>query len=119
MTSTYWYPLYAYVRRRGYSPEDAQDLTQGFFAHLLRHNRLGSADQQKGRSRSFLLGAMKHFLADEWDKLHAQKRGGGLPNIPLQLESAETRLPSRSSPGPTNPGRSHRSRWSSSTGTSG
>ena len=88
---TYWYPLYAYVRRCGYSPEDAQDLTQGFFAHLLQHNRLGSADQQKGRFRSFLLAALKHFLADERDRLHAQKRGGGLPTIPLQLDSAETR----------------------------
>ncbi len=87
----YWYPLYAYVRRRGHSPENAQDLTQEFFARLLERNWVGRADQQKGRFRTFLLSAMNHFLADEWDKARAQKRGGGRTPIPLQLDTAETR----------------------------
>ncbi len=87
----YWYPLYAYVRRRGQSPEDAKDLTQEFFARLLERNWVGRADQQKGRFRSFLLSAMNHFLADEWDKARAQKRGGGRTPIPLQFDTAETR----------------------------
>ena len=91
LCQTYWYPLYAYVRRRGYSPEDAQDLTQEFFARLLERNWVGRADQQRGRFRSFLLSAMNHFLADEWDKARAQKRGGGLTPLPLQFDTAETR----------------------------
>ena len=88
---TYWHPLYAYVRRCGRSPEDAQDLTQEFFARLLERRWLERADQQKGKFRSFLLTAMNHFLADEWDKSQAQKRGGGVPLLPLQLDTAETR----------------------------
>lgn len=91
LCQTYWYPLYAYVRRRGHSPEDAQDLTQEFFARLLERNWVGTADQTRGRFRSFLLSAMNHFLADEWDKARAQKRGGGLPLVPLQFDTAETR----------------------------
>jgi RNA polymerase sigma factor (sigma-70 family) len=91
LCQTYWYPLYAYVRRRGYSPEDAQDLTQEFFARLLGHNWLGRADQQRGRFRSFLLSAVNHFLADEWDKARAQKRGGNFIHVPLELNVAETR----------------------------
>jgi RNA polymerase sigma factor (sigma-70 family) len=91
LCSTCWYPLYAYVRRRGHSFEDAQDLTQEFFARLLERNWLGRADQQKGRFRSFLLSAMNHFLADEWDKARAQKRGGGVTPLPLQFDTAETR----------------------------
>jgi len=88
----YWYPLYAYVRRRGHSPEDAQDLTQEFFARLLARNWLGSADPGKGRFRTFLLTALKHFLADEWDRLKAQKRGGGQRALPLDVETAESRF---------------------------
>lgn len=91
LCQAYWYPLYAYVRRRGYSPEDSQDLTQEFFARLLEGNRVRSADQQKGRFRSFLLAGMNNFLADEWDKSRAQKRGGGLRTVPLQFDTAETR----------------------------
>jgi RNA polymerase sigma-70 factor (ECF subfamily) len=92
LCQTYWYPLYAYVRGRGHSREDAQDLTQEFFARLLQKNWIGSADREKGRFRSFLLTAMKRFLADEWDKARAQKRGGGLPLLSLQFDTAETRL---------------------------
>jgi RNA polymerase sigma-70 factor (ECF subfamily) len=88
---TYWYPLYAYVRRRGYSPEDAQDFTQEFFTRLLARHRLGTADPRRGRFRSFLLTAMKNFLADEWDKARTCKRGGGLPTVPLPIEAAESR----------------------------
>ena len=73
----YWYPLYAYVRRRGYSPDDAQDLTQSFFARLLEKNTLGAVTREKGRFRSFLLTALNHFLVDEWKKARAEKRGGG------------------------------------------
>ena len=91
LCQTYWYPLYAYVRRRGHSPEDAQDLTQAFYARLLERNWVGDADQQKGRFRSFLLSALNHFLSDEWDRARAQKRGGGVPQVPLQFDMAETR----------------------------
>lgn len=91
LCETYWYPLYAYVRRRGHSPEDAQDLTQEFFARLLARNWVGAADPDKGRFRTFLLTAMSRFLADEWDKARAQKRGGGLSPVPLQFDTAETR----------------------------
>ena len=72
---TYWYPLYAFVRRQGRSPEDAQDLTQGFFAHLLRKDFLSGVGPEKGRFRSFLLACLKHFLADEWEKARTAKRG--------------------------------------------
>jgi RNA polymerase sigma-70 factor (ECF subfamily) len=88
---TYWYPLYAYVRRRGQSAVDAQDLTQAFFARLLERNWVGDADRERGRFRTFLLTAMSRFLADEWDKVRAQKRGGGQAHVPLQLDAAETR----------------------------
>ena len=87
----YWFPLYAYVRRRGHSVEDAQDLTQAFFAKVLEHHWLARADQAKGRFRTFLLTAMERFLANEWDKVRALKRGGGQRTIPLQLDTAETR----------------------------
>jgi RNA polymerase sigma factor (sigma-70 family) len=87
----YWYPLYAYVRRRGHSPEDAEDLTQEFFARLLENKWVCRADQEKGRFRSFLLSAMNHFLSDEWDKARAQKRGGGAKLTPLKFDVAETR----------------------------
>ncbi len=86
----YWHPLYVYVRRRGYSPADAEDLTQAFFAWLLERNWLARADQQRGRFRSFLLTSISNFLANEWDKAKAQKRGGGRI-VSLQREEAESR----------------------------
>lgn len=92
LCQTYWYPLYAYVRARGHCREDAQDLTQEFFARFLEKHWVESADRQKGRFRSFLLTAMKRFLADQWDKARAQKRGGGVPLLSLQFDTAETRL---------------------------
>lgn len=88
---TYWYPLYAYIRRRGYPPEEAQDLTQGFFVHLLEHKTLGRADPLKGKFRSFLLGSLKNFLSTEAERARCLKRGGGLQFIPLDLQEGEDR----------------------------
>ena len=86
LCQAYWYPLYAYVRRRGYEAHDAQDLTQEFFARLLEQNWLAQADRERGRFRTFLLAALSHFLANEWDKARTQKRGGGVQIVPLQLD---------------------------------
>jgi RNA polymerase sigma-70 factor (ECF subfamily) len=90
LCQTYWHPLYAYVRRLGNSPHDAQDLTQEFFARLLAKNYLASADESRGRFRSFLLASFKHFLANEWEKARAQKRGGGQIPISIDPVAAET-----------------------------
>jgi RNA polymerase sigma-70 factor (ECF subfamily) len=84
----YWFPLYAFVRRRGYSPADAEDLTQAFFAWLLERDWLESADQNRGRFRSFLLTSIDNFLSNEWAKARAQKRGSGRI-ISLQFDDAE------------------------------
>ncbi|HEX3624589.1 MAG TPA: sigma-70 family RNA polymerase sigma factor [Verrucomicrobiae bacterium] len=92
LCTTYWYPLYAYVRRRGHSAHDAQDLTQAFFAQLLERQSFVHADPNRGRFRSFLLTVMNHFLVNEWTRAHAQKRGGGASLLPLQFETAETRF---------------------------
>jgi RNA polymerase sigma-70 factor (ECF subfamily) len=91
LCETYWYPLYAYVRRRGHRPEDAQDLTQEFFRRLLEGNWVGSADPDKGRFRTFLLTAMTRFLANEWDRARAAKRGGSAATVPLDGAEAEGR----------------------------
>jgi RNA polymerase sigma-70 factor (ECF subfamily) len=91
LCKAYWYPLYAYVRRRGHEAHDAQDLTQEFFARLLEQNWLAQADRERGRFRTFLLAALSHFLANEWDKARAKKRGGAVQIVPLQLDSAEMR----------------------------
>jgi len=87
---TYWFPIYAFVRRQGHNPHDAQDLTQEFFARVLGKNYFADADRAKGRFRSFLLATLKHFLANEWDKARAQKRGGGQSLLPLNIADAET-----------------------------
>jgi DNA-directed RNA polymerase specialized sigma24 family protein len=87
----YWYPLYAYVRRCGNSPHDAQDLTQEFFRLLLEKRWLDQADRDKGRLRTFLITALKHFMAKEWRRQSAQKRGGGQDCIPMDTEFAESR----------------------------
>src|ERR1044071_8935265 len=76
LCQAYWYPIYVYVRRRGYGPEDAQDLTQDFFAQLIAKQHLRLADSNKGRFRSFLLATLNFFLAREWSRAHRQKRGG-------------------------------------------
>jgi len=87
----YWYPLYAYVRRKGYDAHLAQDLTQEFFARLLVRNYLSVADRNRGKFRSFLLGCLEHFLAREWTRAHAQKRGGGQLLFSLDEMDAENR----------------------------
>jgi DNA-directed RNA polymerase specialized sigma24 family protein len=87
----YWYPLYAHVRRFGHGPETAQDLTQEFFARLLQKNYLSTADRRRGRFRGFLLTAFKCFLANEWDRSTAQKRGGGQEPVWLDALEAEER----------------------------
>ncbi len=84
----YWPPLYSFLRHRGHSSADAQDLVQGFFAHLLEQNTLIRADQQKGRLRTFLLGSLQNFLYNEYDRARALKRGGG-----RQVVSIEEHLP--------------------------
>ena len=87
----YWYPLYAYVRRRGYDSDDAQDLTQSFFARLLERNYVGQADRRRGKFRTFLLSALSHFLANEWDHAHRLKRGGDQTLISFDAVTAEER----------------------------
>ena len=88
----YWYPLYAYLRRVGRSHEDAQDLTQSFFAFLLENDGLRRVHPAKGKFRSFLLASLKHFQANEWDKTRALKRGGQFTFIPLDDEEARDRF---------------------------
>jgi len=87
----YWYPLYAYARRQLPSAHDAQDLTQAFFAELLEKEYLQAADPQRGKFRSFLLTAFKHFLSRERERAHAQKRGGGRPLVSLDFQVGESR----------------------------
>ena len=91
LCNTYWYPLYAYVRRKGYQAPDAKDLTQEFFARLLDGNYVAGADRRKGKFRSYLLGTLEHFLAKEWRRARAQKRGGGRTVLSLDAASAENR----------------------------
>jgi len=88
---TYWYPLYAYVRRCGHPPEDAQDLTQEFFHRLLTSDWIGRADQAKGRFRTFLLCGLQNFLANEWQKTRRLKRGAGKIFVALDALEAEDR----------------------------
>ena len=88
LCETYWYPLYAFVRRRGHGSRDAQDLTQAFFEKLLEKNYLGDVARERGKFRSFLLASLKHFLANEWHKSRAAKRGGGCTMISLDDEEA-------------------------------
>ena len=87
----YWYPLYAFTRRRGYGPEDAQDLTQGFFERLIEKNYVRQADRSRGKFRTFLLTAFNHFLADEWDRSQRIKRGGAHLFTSLDAATAEER----------------------------
>lgn len=90
----YWPPLYAFLRRRGHSSSDAQDLTQGFFAHLLEQDTLSRASREKGRLRTFLLGSLQHFLANEYDRAQTLKRGGGKQIVSMDdyLVQAEAAL---------------------------
>ena len=88
----YWYPIYAFVRRDGHSPADSEDLTQDFFASFLQRNDFAAANRAKGRLRSFLLGALKHFLANASARAKAQKRGGGQSAVSLDAEWAESQM---------------------------
>ena len=93
-SETYWPPLYTFVRRRGYSPADAQDLVQGFFEHLLQQNTLSRADREKGRLRTFLLGSLQNFLLKQRERMSAMKRGGGhqIVSFDDQLIDAEAAM---------------------------
>jgi RNA polymerase sigma factor (sigma-70 family) len=97
----YWPPLYAYARRRGHSPHDAEDLTQGFFARLLEKEWIDSAQQDRGRFRQFLLMAFKRFMANEWDAARRLKRGGGQDFIPIDTALAERLYAEESDPSAT------------------
>ena len=88
----YWYPLYCYVRRRGYSAEDSEDLTQSFFQRLLERRDFAIADAERGRFRSFLLASLKHFLSDQWDRSQAKKRGGDRTIVSFDQLAAEERF---------------------------
>ena len=88
----YWFPLYAFARRRVSTIEEAQDLTQEFFLRLLEKNVLAAASPERGRFRSFLLGSLRNFLANEWDRRNARKRGGERYNLSLDWEEGESRL---------------------------
>jgi RNA polymerase sigma factor (sigma-70 family) len=110
LCQVYWYPLYAFVRRQGHSPHDAQDLTQEFFARLLEKDYLGDVDRSKGKFRSFLLVALKHFLSKEWARAKTLKRGGGHTLVPLDALSAETRY-SREPADNVTPERLFERRW--------
>lgn len=109
----YWSPLYAYVRRCGYGQHDAQDLTQGFFVHLLDGRLMDQADAGKGRFRSFLLTALKNFLSDERDRAGTQRRGGKYRFVPLEeAEAAETRFGSALAATPRgSPGDFYEAQW--------
>ena len=92
LCEAYWYPLYGYLRSRGASRENAQDMTQAFFAGVLEKNGLRNADRTKGRFRAFLLAALKNFSANEYDKASAKKRGGGVAPLSMEFDTAEGRL---------------------------
>lgn len=89
----YWPPIYSFVRRRGHNPEDAQDLTQGFFLHLLSHKALSQVSPLKGKFRSFLLASLQNYLSDEADRARCLKRGGNIEIVPLDVRLAEDRYP--------------------------
>ena len=101
LCETYWPPIYSFIRRRGYSPADAQDLTQSFFAFFLRTKAYARTDQLHGKFRSFLLASVKNFLADKWDHNQAIRRGGGYQFIPLDPEKAEAFYDDASAPDST------------------
>jgi RNA polymerase sigma factor (sigma-70 family) len=107
---TYWYPLYVYVRRRGYQVEDAQDLTQQFFARFLEKGSFSLANPARGRFRTFLLNSLQHFLPDDWKRAHRAKRGGGASELPLDGVTAEARYAAELTD-TTTPERAYEERW--------
>jgi len=112
LCETYWFPLYGYLRNRGHGAEDAQDLTQAFFARLLEKHSISQADPARGRFRSFLLASLKHFAANERERSSAGKRGGGIPAISLGVADAEGRYQLEASSNET-PERIFDRRWAS------
>src|ERR1051326_1994391 len=92
LCQVYWYPLYAFARRHGHHPAEAEDLTQGFFAHLMGKNFVARAEPDKGRFRTFLLTVFRRYLASEWNRQHMQKRGGFQTHISMDAAWAESRL---------------------------
>lgn len=92
LCQAYWYPLYAYIRRCGHAKEDAEDLTQSFFARFLEKNYFQGLRAERGRFRAFLLASLKHFLANEWDKSQRWKRGGRAPHLSLDWQTADTQF---------------------------
>lgn len=108
----YWYPVYAFVRRRGYGAEDALDLAQGFFTRLIDKNDLAAADRTRGRFRAWLLTAVKHYLANEWDKATAEKRGGGRAVFSFDIDSDDAERRYRREPAhQVTPERVYDRRW--------
>lgn len=110
LCQAYWYPVYAFVRRSGRSAVEAEDLTQGFFAAILEKGSLARADAKRGRFRNFLLGALRHYLANEWDRENAQKRGGGRVVWSLDWNEARERYGLEPADGMT-PERSYERQW--------
>ena len=106
----YWQPLYAFIRRSGHSPHDAQDLTQAFLLHLLEKKALRKVSPEKGRFRTFLLAALKYFLANERERLQAQKRGGNVTFVPLDAQLAEHQY-AREAGNSTHPDQVFERRW--------
>ncbi len=111
LCENYWFPLYAFVRRTGYGPEDAQDLTQEFFLRLLANNYLASVNRERGRFRSFLIGAMKHFLAGHNRAQTAQKRGGGQLTFSFDFSAGESRYRRAEPVDNMTPERLYEKRW--------
>ncbi len=91
LCETYWYPLYAYVRRQGHDSTGAQDLTQGFFVRLLEKGYLQQVERERGKFRSFLLASLKHYIINEWDRGRTAKRGGGREHLRIDFEVGESR----------------------------
>ena len=110
LCQTYWNPVYAFIRRNGHDPDATQDLTQEFFARLIEKNYLDDADRKRGRFRSFLLVSVKHFLANEWDRSRALKRGGGRLHVSIDAVEAE-RWYAPSAAGDITPERLFERRW--------
>ncbi|MBW3670597.1 MAG: sigma-70 family RNA polymerase sigma factor [Acidobacteria bacterium] len=110
LCSMYWYPVYAFVRRHVGTAEEAQDLTQGFFTRVLEKQELGRVDRNRGRFRSFLLTACRHYIANEWDHRNAVKRGGSATMIPIDLLEAEGRY-ERALSSPETPERLYERQW--------
>src|SRR5262245_40271372 len=110
LCETYWYPIYSYVRRKGHGPDDAQELTQEFFAQLIAKQHVRLADRNKGKFRSFLLATLHFFLAREWCRAHRQRRGGQYKFVSLDQQMPEGRHPFEPADG-DNPERHFQRQW--------